>query len=132
MQICKSIVAKCYFFNQILLRNILCRYGLHYNDILMMSVLQEVKGLTKEYFPGGRPVSCGISDSLFTRFTCFDIGMAYIIMGMIITSFSSSKRVKKIICLCTRLEENLFTCKISSSLELWLVRFVFQKKMKNR
>ena len=60
--------------------------------------------------------------------TSFDIGMAYIIMGMIITSFSSSKRVKKIICLCTRLEENLFTCKISSSLELWLVRFVFSKK----
>ena len=32
-------------------------YGLHYN-VMMMSVLQEVKGLTKElYFPGGSPVS---------------------------------------------------------------------------
>ena len=43
-----EMLRSVYFFNQILLRNILCRYGLHYNDILMMSVLQEVKGLTKE------------------------------------------------------------------------------------
>ena len=33
---------------------------------------------------------------------------------MIITSYPGSKRVNgKIICLCTRMEENLFTCKIS-------------------
>ena len=31
-------------------------------------------------------------------------------------------------CLCTRLDGNLLTCKISSSLELWLVRFVFSKE----
>ena len=54
MQSCKSIVTmvfECYAFY---------RYGLHYNEI-MMSVLQEVKGLTKKlYFiilPVGRPVS---------------------------------------------------------------------------
>ena len=29
-------------------------------------------------------------------------------------SFSRSKRVNRILCLCTRLEENLFSCKISS------------------
>ena len=36
--------------------------------------------------------------------------------------------MKKMTCLCTRLDENLFTCKIPSSLELWLVRFVFSKE----
>ena len=63
MQNCKSIVTmvyECYFFNQLLH---LYRYGLHYNVLLqmIMSVLQEVKGLTKKlYFiilPVGRPVS---------------------------------------------------------------------------
>ena len=47
MQNCKSIVTmvfECYVFNQLLP---LYRYGLHYNE---MSVLQEVKGLTKNYF----------------------------------------------------------------------------------
>ena len=49
--------------------------------------------------------------------------------GQIIIIFSRSKRVNKnIICLCTRSDGNLLTCKISSSLELPLVRFVFSKE----
>ena len=61
MQNCKSIVPmvyECYFFNQPS-----PRYGLHYNVLLemMMSVLQEVKGLTKKLYsiilPVERPVS---------------------------------------------------------------------------
>ena len=45
MQNCKSIVVKHYFFNQLLLCNV-CRYGLQ----MMMSVLQEIEGLTKELY----------------------------------------------------------------------------------
>ena len=61
MQNCKSIVPmvyECYLFNQPS-----PRYGLHYNVLLemMMSVLQEVKGLTKKLYsiilPVERPVS---------------------------------------------------------------------------
>ena len=53
MQSCKSIVTmvfECYFFNQLL--HCIYRYGLHYNVLLemMMSVLQEVKGLTKKLY----------------------------------------------------------------------------------
>ena len=49
MQNCKSIVTmvyECYFYNQLL--HCIHRYGLHYNVLLqmIMSVLQEVKGLT--------------------------------------------------------------------------------------
>ena len=33
-----------------------------------------------------------------------------------------------IICLCTSSEENRFTCKISESWVLWLVRFAFSKE----
>ena len=58
-----------------------------------MSVLQEVKEV---YFPGGRPVSMQNS------------GLLYIYVGMVcITGM-----------LCTRSEENLFTCKLSSSLAM--------------
>ena len=68
MQSCKSIVTmvfECYA---------LYRHGLHYNVLLeiMMSVLQEVKGLTKKLhfiiLPVGRPVSMQISGSMFTQF----------------------------------------------------------------
>ena len=31
-------------------------------------------------------------------------------------------------CLCTRSDGNVLTCKFSSSLKLWLVRFVFSKE----
>ena len=52
-----------------------------------------------------------------------------VLSGLIIIIFSRSKRVNKnIICLCTRSDGNLLTCKISSSLELQLVRFVFSKE----
>ena len=51
------MVFECYFFNQY-------GYGLHYSVLLemIMSVLQEIKGLTKNYtslyiLPVGRPVS---------------------------------------------------------------------------
>ena len=50
-------------------------------------------------------------------FTCIDIGMDLqynILSGLIIISFSRSKRVNKIICLCTSSDENLFTCKITA------------------
>ena len=50
---------------------------------MMMSVLQEVEGLTKElYFiilPVGRPVSMQNFRLNVTWFTCFDIGTACII-----------------------------------------------------
>ena len=72
---------------------------------------------------------CKISGPLFTWFTCFD-GLHYnVLSGLIIIIFSRSKMVNKnIICLCTRSDGNLLTGKISSSLELWLVRFVFSKE----
>ena len=67
MQNCKSInivpmVYECYFFNQLLHCIDMPSYGLHYNVLLqMMSLLQEVKGLTKKLLfiilPVGRPVS---------------------------------------------------------------------------
>ena len=85
MQNSKSIVAmvfQCYFFNQPLHCNV-CRYGLHYN-VMIISVLQDVEGLKKNYtslyFPRGRPVSMHNFMSMFTRFTCFNIGMASIRM----------------------------------------------------
>ena len=46
---------------------------------MMMSVLQEVEGLTKElYFREEDQFPCKISGSMFIWFTCFDIGMACI------------------------------------------------------
>ena len=63
-----------------------------------MSVLQEVKGLTKKlYFVillVGRPVPMQISGSMFTRFTCFDIGTACIVRNDDV-SFTRSKRVNE-------------------------------------
>ena len=56
---------------------------MHYNVLLemMMSVLQEIKGLTKElYFTGGEvQFPCKISGPLIICFTCFDINMACIV-----------------------------------------------------
>ena len=94
-----------------------------------MSVLQEIKGLMKElYFPGGSPVSMQNFRSTVHMVHLFDISMACIVRTDN-HHISRSKRVnKEIICLCTRSDENLFTCKISRSLELWLVRFVFSKE----
>ena len=52
-----------------------------------------------------------------------------VLSGPIIISFSRSKRVNgKIIYLCTSSDENLFIRKISSSLELCLVRFMLSKE----
>ena len=43
--------------------------------------------------------------------------------------FKRSERVNEyIICLCTSLEENWFTCKISGSLVLWLVSFAKEEE----
>ena len=74
MQNCKSIVAivfECYFFNQPLHCNVR-RYG------IMMSVLQDVEGLQTNYtFQEEDQFPCTISGSIFT---CFDLGMASIIM----------------------------------------------------
>ena len=74
---------------------------------------------------------------MFTRFTCFDIGIYSlhynVLSGLIIISFSRSKRVnRKIICLCTRSEENLFSCKISKSSTATVIelRFFMKKKKK--
>ena len=47
----------------------------------------------------------------------------YELSGLIISCFT---RVN--ICLCTSFEENLFTCKISSSLVLCLVSFAFSRR----
>ena len=100
------------------------RYGLHYNVLLQMImwVLQEGKGLTKKlYFiilPVGRPVS--MQKFRLNVYTVYLFWHRYslhynVLSGLIIISFSRSKRVNgKIICLCTRSEENLFSCKISS------------------
>ena len=61
--------------------------------------------------------SCKISGLLFTWFTCCDVryGLHYnVLLELIIICYTRSKRVNgKIICLCTSLDENLFTCKIS-------------------
>ena len=94
-----------------------------------MSVLQEIKGLMKElYFPGGGPVSMQNFRSTVHMVYLFDISMACIVRTDN-HHISRSKRVnKEIICLCTRSDENPFTCKISRSLELWLVKFVFSKE----
>ena len=47
-----------------------------------------------------------------------------VLLGHIIGCFTRNKRVNEYItCLCTSLEENWFTCKISGSLVLWLVCF---------
>ena len=50
----------------------------------MMSVLQEIKGLTKElyfiYFTAGSPVSMQNCRSTVNGFTCFGISIACIIM----------------------------------------------------
>ena len=78
------------------------------NKILLYTFQEEVQ------FP------CKISGPRFTWFTCFDIsnGLHYnVLSGLIIIIFSS-----------TRSDGNLLTCKISSSLEPWLVRFVFSKE----
>ena len=90
----------------------------------MMSVLQEIKGLTKElYFPGGSPVS--MQNFRSTDYMLYLIqhkhGLHYnVLSGLIITR---SKRVKgKIICLCTSSDENLFKS-ISGSKLLWLLRY---------
>ena len=56
MQNCMSIVTmvfECYFFNHLLhsmasILHSMAKYGQHYEK-MMMSVLQEVKGLTKNY-----------------------------------------------------------------------------------
>ena len=66
------MVYECYFFNQLLhCVGMACMALLE----MVMSVLQEVKGLTNKLFfiilPVGRPVSL---QNLFTQFTCFDIG----------------------------------------------------------
>ena len=75
---------------------------------------------------------------MFTRFTCFDIrtySLHYnVLSGLIIISFSRSKRVNgKIICLCTRSEKNLFSCKMSKSSTTAVIELRFftkKKKMK--
>ena len=113
MQNYKSIITMVYYFIQ-LVHCMACIIMYLYK--MIMSVLQEVKGLTKRLhfiiLPVGRPVS--MQNSGFTRFTCFDIGMHYnVLSGLIIISFSRSKRVNgKIICVCTSSDENLFESKI--------------------
>ena len=73
-----SMGFECY--NQFLRCNV-CRYGLHYNEI-MISALQEIKGLTilRCNFQEEVQFPCKISGPLFTWFSCFDISMACIIM----------------------------------------------------
>ena len=92
---------------------------------MIMSVLQEVKGLTKKlYFiilPVGRPVS--MQNFRLNVYTVY-LFLTCIIMYCQDCSFSRSKRVNgKIICLCTRSEENLFSCKIPSLVLLRLLSY---------
>ena len=101
-----------------------------------MSVLHEVKGLMKKlYFIillVGRAVP--MQNIRLNVYTVYLFRHTYslhynVLSGPIIISFSRSKRVNgKIICLCTSLDESLFMHKISSSLELCLVRFMFSKE----
>ena len=134
MQNCKSISAfVAMFYNQLLHCNV-CT--LHCSIIKCIVRNDDVSFTRKKRvnehlytFQEEVQFPCKISGPLFTWFTCFDISMACIIMGLIIIIFSRSKRVNKnIIYLCTRSDGNLLTCKISSSLELRLVRFVFSKE----
>ena len=96
------------------------KYSLHYN-VMMMSVLQEVKGLTKKlYFIillVRRPVP--MQNFRLKVYKVYLFWHRYslhynVLSGPIIISLSRSKGVNgKIICLCTSSDENLFTCKIS-------------------
>ena len=103
---------------------------------MMMSVLHEVKGLMKKlYFIillVGRAVPMQnirlIVNTVYLFLHRYSLHYN-VLSGPIIISFSISKRVNgKIICLCTSSDENLFIRKISSSLELYLVRFMFSKE----
>ena len=102
----------------------------------MMSVLHEVKGLMKKlYFIillVGRAVPMQNIRLIVNTVYLFRhrYSLHYnVLSGPIIISFSRSKRVNgKIICLCTSSDESLFIHKISSSLELCLVRFMFSKE----
>ena len=101
------------------------RYSLHYNVLLemMMSVLQEVKGLTKKlYFIillVGRPLP--MQTFRLNVYTVYLFWHRYslhynVLSGPIIISFSRSKGVNgKIICLCTSSDKNLFKSKIAGS-----------------
>ena len=99
---------------------------------MMMSVLQEIKGLTKElYFI----ILSRRKSSFHAKFQVHWLYVYYlfwhkhdlhynVLSGLIIIIFSRSKRVKgKIMCLCTNSDENLFKSKISGSKLLWLLRY---------
>ena len=76
---------------------------------MMMSVLQEIKGLTKQLhfiiLSRGKS-SFHANFQVHTWFTCFDISISYTVLSglVIIIIFSRSKGVNKIIYLCTRLD----------------------------
>ena len=74
----------------------------------IISYLKEVKGLTNKLYTYALAWK---KTSLHTKFhvhSCFD----NVLSGQIISYLKKSKRVNKlIICLCTSLEENRFTCK---------------------
>ena len=98
-----------------------------------MSVLQEVKGLTKKLcfviLLVGRPVP--MQNFRLNVYTVYLFWHRYSLHYNVLSrlSFSRSKGVNgKIICLCTNSDKNLFICKMSSSLELCLVRFMFSKE----
>ena len=84
-------------------------------------------------FHNGDQFPYKISGSLFMRFICSDIGSHILHYNvLIIICYRRSKRVNgKIICLCTRSEENLFIYKIfkSSTATVIELRFFMKKKM---
>ena len=107
---------------------------------MMMSVLQEAKGLTKKlYFVillVGRPVP--MQNFRLNVYTVYLFWHRYrlhynVLSGQIIISFSRSKGVNgKIICLCTSLDENLFTCKMSGPKLLRLLSYASSWRRKRR
>ena len=130
MQNCESIVTmvyECYFFNQ-LLHCIGMGSIIMSNDNVSFTISKRVN--KKLYFiilPVGRPVSMqNFRLNVYTVYLfCHRYSLHYnVLSGLVIIRFSRSKRVNgKIICLCTRSEENLFSCKISSVVLLRLLSY---------
>ena len=90
---------------------------------LMMSVLQEINDTFHYTFQEEVHFPCKILGQLFTCFTCFDISKC-IVRTDNHNFFQEVKGLtEKIIYLCTRSEENLFVCQISSLVLLRLLSY---------
>ena len=101
-------------FGAHVLLNVCIRVGK--SCIVMYSILQNVKELTKK-------LCFVILSRMKTSFHAkFQLHCPHgLLVLVLIISFTRNKRVDKnnIMYLCSRFQENLFTCKIASSFVLW-------------